>query len=231
MFRSIRRSPRIFGRHPLRKRIPRLPFRSHGGSPSARCGAREPPDRSNPALSVRAVRRLGRLDATTIPLLDPDTFLYTYIRGSGPVGHDVLARDVVTQLRTGQPLSEPTILDQGTDLSRLTRVPRTMALPSSTARSASARRGVKRRQIGPQKKRNGEGGIRTREGMLTPYSLSRRVPSATRPPLPGCPGSVEARAGRSGRAAQARAIGSGGPGPGDRVGRPRPGVSRSRARS
>ena len=32
---------------------------------------------------------------------------------------------------------------------------------------------------------NGEGGIRTREGVLTPYSLSRRVPSATRPPLPG----------------------------------------------
>ena len=32
--------------------------------------------------------------------------------------------------------------------------------------------------------RNGEGGIRTRDGVLTPYSLSRRVPSATRPPLP-----------------------------------------------
>ncbi len=39
---------------------------------------------------------------------------------------------------------------------------------------------------------NGEGGIRTREGVLTPYSLSRRVPSATRPPLPRCRGrSVE----------------------------------------
>jgi hypothetical protein len=32
---------------------------------------------------------------------------------------------------------------------------------------------------------SGEGGIRTREGVLTPYSLSRRVPSATRPPLQG----------------------------------------------
>src|SRR3954451_14557695 len=34
---------------------------------------------------------------------------------------------------------------------------------------------------------NGEGGIRTRDGVLTPYSLSRRVPSATRPPLRGPP--------------------------------------------
>ena len=31
---------------------------------------------------------------------------------------------------------------------------------------------------------SGEGGIRTLDGALTPYSLSRRVPSATRPPLP-----------------------------------------------
>ena len=30
---------------------------------------------------------------------------------------------------------------------------------------------------------NGEGGIRTRDGDFAPYSLSRRVPSATRPPL------------------------------------------------
>ena len=30
---------------------------------------------------------------------------------------------------------------------------------------------------------SGEGGIRTRDGVLSPYSLSRRVPSATRPPL------------------------------------------------
>src|SRR5438067_7586361 len=30
---------------------------------------------------------------------------------------------------------------------------------------------------------NGEGGIRTRERACAPYSLSRRVPSATRPPL------------------------------------------------
>src|SRR3954453_21845224 len=30
---------------------------------------------------------------------------------------------------------------------------------------------------------SGEGGIRTRDGACTPYSLSRRVPSATRPPL------------------------------------------------
>src|ERR1700685_2654189 len=32
---------------------------------------------------------------------------------------------------------------------------------------------------------SGEGGIRTRDGVLSPYSLSRRVPSATRPPLLG----------------------------------------------
>src|SRR5919204_6148181 len=31
--------------------------------------------------------------------------------------------------------------------------------------------------------RSGEGGIRTRERACAPYSLSRRVPSATRPPL------------------------------------------------
>src|SRR3954471_1806427 len=30
---------------------------------------------------------------------------------------------------------------------------------------------------------NGEGGIRTLDGGFPPYSLSRRVPSATRPPL------------------------------------------------
>jgi hypothetical protein len=35
--------------------------------------------------------------------------------------------------------------------------------------------------------RNGEGGIRTRDGDFAPYSLSRRVPSATRPPLRGRP--------------------------------------------
>jgi hypothetical protein len=37
----------------------------------------------------------------------------------------------------------------------------------------------------PRPGENGEGGIRTRDGVVTPYSLSRRVPSATRPPLPG----------------------------------------------
>jgi hypothetical protein len=37
---------------------------------------------------------------------------------------------------------------------------------------------------------NGEGGIRTRDGDFSPYSLSRRVPSATRPPLPSAPLSV-----------------------------------------
>src|ERR1700685_2002070 len=31
--------------------------------------------------------------------------------------------------------------------------------------------------------RSGEGGIRTRDGDFAPYSLSRRVPSASRPPL------------------------------------------------
>jgi hypothetical protein len=31
---------------------------------------------------------------------------------------------------------------------------------------------------------DGEGGIRTLDGGFPPYSLSRRVPSATRPPLP-----------------------------------------------
>ena len=37
---------------------------------------------------------------------------------------------------------------------------------------------------------NGEGGIRTRDRDFSPYSLSRRVPSATRPPLPRRPRSV-----------------------------------------
>ena len=36
---------------------------------------------------------------------------------------------------------------------------------------------------GPRIGRNGEGGIRTLDGGFPPYSLSRRVPSATRPPL------------------------------------------------
>jgi hypothetical protein len=35
-----------------------------------------------------------------------------------------------------------------------------------------------------QPEENGEGGIRTRDRGFPPYSLSRRVPSATRPPLP-----------------------------------------------
>ena len=38
-----------------------------------------------------------------------------------------------------------------------------------------------------QDRSNGEGGIRTRERACAPYSLSRRVPSATRPPLRGRP--------------------------------------------
>ena len=37
---------------------------------------------------------------------------------------------------------------------------------------------------GSDVERSGEGGIRTRDGVFTPYSLSRRVPSAARPPLP-----------------------------------------------
>src|SRR5215211_4847164 len=46
---------------------------------------------------------------------------------------------------------------------------------------ARGRPDVGRRQ--PWQLRGGEGGIRTRERACAPYSLSRRVPSATRPPL------------------------------------------------
>src|ERR1700704_515625 len=54
--------------------------------------------------------------------------------------------------------------------------------------------------------RNGEGGIRTRDGVFTPYSLSRRVPSAARPPLPertegqfrACPSRPRERVGSGG---------------------------------
>jgi hypothetical protein len=47
---------------------------------------------------------------------------------------------------------------------------------------------------------NGEGGIRTRDRGFPPYSLSRRVPSATRPPLRRARGILE-----QGRAAHAAA--------------------------
>src|SRR5215210_4598577 len=40
-----------------------------------------------------------------------------------------------------------------------------------------------RRQATLCSREGGEGGIRTRERACAPYSLSRRVPSATRPPL------------------------------------------------
>src|SRR5918999_6104480 len=46
------------------------------------------------------------------------------------------------------------------------RFPRTSASPATAASC-----------------RSGEGGIRTLDGGFPPYSLSRRVPSATRPPL------------------------------------------------
>ena len=52
--------------------------------------------------------------------------------------------------------------------------------PPVTRRPAGARRGSWRTAWRPE---SGEGGIRTLERACAPYSLSRRVPSATRPPL------------------------------------------------
>src|SRR5438034_10302247 len=43
--------------------------------------------------------------------------------------------------------------------------------------------GIYERDLHADSRVSGEGGIRTRERACAPYSLSRRVPSATRPPL------------------------------------------------
>ena len=67
------------------------------------------------------------------------------------------------------------------------------AAPGSSSAAAQAHRKAPRTRLGyptaeacsgcRAEARSGEGGIRTLERACAPYSLSRRVPSATRPPL------------------------------------------------
>ena len=78
-------------------------------------------------------------------------------------------------------------------------------------RSIQLSYGRRRAEVSEQRRSgafSGEGGIRTRERACAPYSLSRRVPSATRPPLREARVYVAVRvAASSARRGVARAVG------------------------